>query len=526
MFQIKMNYIRLTVCLSVILAVIYNVKSQDSIALKYGNTIKADDLKRHLSVIASDEYEGRETGKKGQKLAADYIANYFNELELESIMNNSYFQSIPLNEEKWDTNTNISIYGKSYTLFNNFYGYNRSVKQAKISKKNVVFIGYGIDTDNYSDYKGIDVEGKIVLMLQDEPRDKKNISYISKDNELSKWSTNWKTKLKKAQQAGVSMILFVDFDITTIPIISRHYIEHTILKINSDTSESNYAKNIYISETMANKLLSSTSETIQELKSKIDKKGKSSSFEFKSDIIVDIKKHNILQESENVLGYLKGNDLEDEVIIISAHYDHCGKKDNKIYNGADDNGSGTAAILELAEAFVNAKKLGVGPKRSILFMSFTGEEKGQIGSKYYTQNPVFSLENTIANLNIDMIGRVDSAHIDNPEYVYVIGSNMLSTELHKINETANNIYTKIELDYTYNDLDDPTRYYYRSDHYNFAKNNIPVIFYFNGTHPDYHKPTDTIDKINFPIMEKRTRLIFYTLWELANREKRISLDIK
>ena len=277
---------------------------------------------------------------------------------------------------------------------------------------------------------------------------------------------------------------------------------------------------------MANKLLSSTSETIQELKSKIDKKGKSSSFEFKSDIIVDIKKHNILQESENVLGYLKGNDLEDEVIIISAHYDHCGKKDNKIYNGADDNGSGTAAILELAEAFVNAKKLGVGPKRSILFMSFTGEEKGQIGSKYYTQNPVFSLENTIANLNIDMIGRVDSAHIDNPEYVYVIGSNMLSTELHKINETANNIYTKIELDYTYNDLDDPTRYYYRSDHYNFAKNNIPVIFYFNGTHPDYHKPTDTIDKINFPIMEKRTRLIFYTLWELANREKRISLDIK
>ena len=229
-------------------------------------------------------------------------------------------------------------------------------------------------------------------------------------------------------------------------------------------------------------------------------------------------------KGENVLGFIQGTDLKDEVLIITAHYDHLGKKDTLIYNGADDNASGTSAILEIAEAFMKAKKDSVGPRRSILIMAVSGEEKGLLGSKYYTDKPIYSLEKTIANLNVDMIGRIDKHH-KNGDYVYLIGSDRLSTELHNISEEVNRKHFNLKLDYTYNDKDDPNRYYYRSDHYNFAKNNIPVIFYFNGVHGDYHKSTDTIDKIDFKKTQKISRLIFLTAWELANRNERPSLDI-
>ena len=201
-------------------------------------------------------------------------------------------------------------------------------------------------------------------------------------------------------------------------------------------------------------------------------------------------------KGENVLGYIEGTDLKDELLIITAHYDHLGKHDSLIFNGADDDGSGTVAVLEIAEAFMLAKKEGKGPRRSVLIMPVSGEEKGLLGSKYYTDNPVYPLENTVANLNIDMIGRLDDWHTS-PDYVYLIGSDRLSQDLHDISEQVNDLYIGIDLDYRFNEKDEPNRYYYRSDHYNFAKNNIPVIFYFNGVHEDYHKTTDTIEKIDF-----------------------------
>lgn len=228
-------------------------------------------------------------------------------------------------------------------------------------------------------------------------------------------------------------------------------------------------------------------------------------------------------KGENVLGYIEGTDLKDELIIITAHYDHLGKHDTLIFNGADDDASGTSAALEIAEAFMLAKKNNQGPRRSILIMPVSGEEKGLLGSKYYTDNPVFLLENTIANLNIDMIGRVDNFH-DTANYVYLIGSDKLSIELHNISEEINEKHIGLELDYTFNAEDDPNRYYYRSDHYNFAKNNIPVIFYFNGVHEDYHQVTDTAEKIDFKKIETITRLVFLTAWELANRDERIKIN--
>ena len=242
-----------------------------------------------------------------------------------------------------------------------------------------------------------------------------------------------------------------------------------------------------------------------------------------TDFIKKIFKKNKIIRGENVLGYIEGSDLKDELIIITAHYDHLGKHDTLLFNGADDDGSGTVAIMEIAEAFMLAKRDGKGPRRSILIMPVSGEEKGLLGSKYYTDNPVFPLKKTIANLNIDMIGRIDNMHLDG-NYVYLIGSDMLSKDLHNISEEINKKYIGLELDYTYNTDDDPHRYYYRSDHYNFAKNNIPVIFYFNGVHEDYHKTTDTIEKIDFNKIEKITRFVFLTAWELANREERIKLN--
>ncbi len=231
-----------------------------------------------------------------------------------------------------------------------------------------------------------------------------------------------------------------------------------------------------------------------------------------------------LKDSENVVAYIKGTEKPDEIVVISAHLDHEGVKNGEIYNGADDDGSGTVAILEIAEAFKKAVEAGRGPKRSILFLHVTGEEKGLLGSKYYTENPIFPLKNTVTDLNIDMIGRIDDRHKGNPNYVYLIGSDKLSTELHNISEAINTKYTKIDLDYKYNDENDPNRFYYRSDHYNFAKHNIPIIFYFNGTHADYHQPSDTPDKINYQLLENRTRLVFHTAWEVANRDKRIVAD--
>jgi Zn-dependent M28 family amino/carboxypeptidase len=221
--------------------------------------------------------------------------------------------------------------------------------------------------------------------------------------------------------------------------------------------------------------------------------------------------------SKNVLAYIKGSEKPEEVLIISGHLDHLGIKNNTIHFGADDNGSGSMAITEIAEAFKLAESQGHSPKRSILFLHLTAEEIGLQGSKYYVENPVFKLSNTIANLNIDMVGRVDKTHKSNPDYIYIIGADRISNELHFTSAKANETFSNLELDYKYNAETDRNRYYYRSDHYNFAKQNIPVIFYYNGEHEDYHKPTDTAEKINYPLLAKRTKLIFATAWQLANR---------
>ncbi|MBL4585518.1 MAG: M28 family peptidase [Flavobacteriales bacterium] len=282
---------------------------------------------------------------------------------------------------------------------------------------------------------------------------------------------------------------------------------------------------IFISSKMANRILSGAgAKGHKKLEKKIGKKGVAVAVELNVPVTIDVKKNREELTSENVLAYLPGTEKPEEIVVVTSHYDHLGKKGKKIFNGADDDGSGTTTLLELAQAFSLAKKEGHGPKRSMLFMTVTGEEKGLLGSEFYTDNPVFPLANTVVDLNIDMIGRIDEQHAPDSNYTYLIGADKLSTELHELSEKMNSTYAGLELDYTYNDENDPNRFYYRSDHYNFAKNNIPVIFYFTGVHKDYHQPTDTVDKIMFTKMQKIARLIFHTAWEIANRKDKLKVD--
>jgi len=228
----------------------------------------------------------------------------------------------------------------------------------------------------------------------------------------------------------------------------------------------------------------------------------------------------------NVMGFIEGSEKPEEVVVVSAHYDHVGTKGDEVFNGADDNASGTTTVLEIAEALVTAKRLGNGPKRSVLCLLVTGEEKGLLGSEYYAANPIFALENTVADVNIDMVGRWGKEYLDKGDpYIYVIGSDRLSQDLHDVNEEMNSTYSNMLLDYKYNSEEDPNRFYFRSDHYNFAKHGIPSIFYFNGVHADYHRLTDTVEKIDLKLMEKRARHIFHTIWSLSNRKDRIRVTV-
>jgi Zn-dependent M28 family amino/carboxypeptidase len=277
---------------------------------------------------------------------------------------------------------------------------------------------------------------------------------------------------------------------------------------------------------LAKELFGKEAEKIIKARTTITKKGKFKPVKLKTDFVINQKKKQTTIKSQNVLGMIKGNSKPDEVIFVSAHYDHLGKKGDQIYHGADDNGSGTSTLIELAQAFAMARSEGHKPERSIVFLLVTGEEKGLLGSEYYVNNPLIPLANTVVDVNVDMIGRQDDKYKDNPNYIYVIGSDRLSSDLHKINEEINQKYTQVTLDYTYNSESDPNRYYYRSDHYNFAEKGIPAIFFFSGVHADYHQPSDTSDKINYDKMANIGKLIFHNIWELANRTDRIKVDVK
>ncbi len=477
----------------------------------YANTITADDLKTALYTYASDEFQGRETGKPGQKLAVNFLKDHYIKYDIPAAKSDgNYFQEVPLDIMKKPEVT-VTVNDKPYVYLDDLISLSAG-KTGKLSAEEIVYAGYGIEDEKFSSYTDIDISNKVILIKSGEPKNDDGTFIISGTSEASKWSNmrqQFAAKRNAAKEKGAKAIFFYFPEVYQMAAAQFGNASGR-MSLSGSTEESYF---FLINDSLAKGILNDidTSNTSTVLK---------------TNMVIDYKNNVEKITSENVAAFIKGTEKPDEIIVISAHLDHEGVKDGKIYNGADDDGSGTVAIVEIAEAFSKAVKDGNGPKRSILFLNVTGEEKGLLGSRYYTDiDPIFPLENTVADLNIDMIGRTDPKRkSENRNYVYLIGSDKLSTELHTISEQVNTKYTNIELDYTYNDENDPNRFYYRSDHYNFAKNNIPVIFYFNGTHDDYHQPSDTPDKIQYDLLENRTRLIFYTAWELANRENRIVVD--
>lgn len=519
-----------------LLLLAFGLPGTPDIRKTYAETITAADLKTHLSVIASDEYEGRETAKKGQKMAAMYIAARFREFGIPALPGrendtslSAYFQDVPL-LSKQAGNGSVKDGTQEYVFGKDFY-YTPGIEDGDLQTQDIVFAGYGIQDSLYHDYDNIDVKGKTILVLSDEPRDKKGNSLITGKKELSSWSTQRRRKLNEAKERGAKAMFIVVPDFRSSYENNKHHIESPTLELFDEMMVSVITERVqvlYISSEMADALLKNgkTNKTIQALSGRISKKKKPASFAFTLPLSVSINRVGQVIHSENVLGYLEGSDLKNELVVITAHYDHLGKVNDVVFNGADDDGTGTVSVIEMAQAFSKAKKEGHGPRRSILFMTVTGEEKGLLGSDWYTRHPVFPLAQTVCDLNIDMIGRVDKDHAKDTNYVYVIGSDRLSSELKKINEESNARYTGLTLDYRFDAPNEPNSFYTRSDHYNFAKNGIPVAFFFNGVHADYHKETDEVQKIMFPLMERRARLVFYTAWEIAMRDKRLVVDKK
>ncbi|SDQ80159.1 M28 family peptidase [Flagellimonas zhangzhouensis] len=477
----------------------------------YGETITENDLKDHLYTYASDEFEGRETGTAGQKKAVEYLKSFYEEMGIPAAQaNGDYFQNVPLEVSKVPVG-NISINNTTLELGENIVTFSA----AKEEVNSIVYVGYGIEDGEYSDYNGIDVKGKFVLIKAGEPVEN-GIYTLTGSMEKSVWSNASEATSKKTEIAlnkGAKGVLY--FDALTFPRFKGYF---EFMKNNNSgrmqlTALGNDNILIYLDEKAATAI-----------KSDIETDNKAQNVPVK--LSLNIAAADEKMSSENVVAILKGSEKPDEYVIISSHLDHIGITDGgQINNGADDDGSGTVALLEIAQAFKKAADEGNGPKRSIVFLHVTGEEKGLLGSQYYTDvDPIFPLENTVVDLNIDMIGRIDPNYKGQRNYLYLIGSDKLSSELHELSEDINKKYTNIEFDYTYNDENDPNRFYYRSDHYNFAKNNIPIIFYFNGTHEDYHRPGDTPDKINYDLLENRSRLIFYTAWEIANKDNKLVVD--
>lgn len=490
----------------------------DSISLNYSQQISKEGLKKHLLQLTSDEFEGREVATPGQDKAADYIKNEFIKYKISPCINDmSYYQEFELFKESF-VSSNLVLGDQEFVFGADYYCFPKQCVDLDLENSEVVFAGYGIEEEFYNDFDGIDVNDKVVILLRGMPRFKNK----KKEEAISQRSKEI-DEIEIIEQKGVRAILIIDNNLSKPEYRKKlnHMLEKPSLNTN-DTNKYNIPL-IYISKEKAEQILSRKVSDITEY---ISKKGKPQSFETNAIASIKIEKQSEKVSAYNVLAYIEGTDdsLKDELITITAHYDHLGIDDSLIYYGADDNASGTSAIIEIAKAFALAKQQGKGIKRSVLVMAFTGEEKGLLGSKHYVANPVFPLENTVTELNIDMIGRIDEKHIEDSNYVYIIGSDMLSSELHRVSEEVQKEYSIVSFDYTYNSIDDPNKFYYRSDHYNFAKNNIPSVFYFNGVHDDYHKPSDTPDKISFDKMEKITRLIFLTAWELGNRDSRVKLD--
>ncbi len=530
-----------------ILLLIFLTFSQHLIGQEEGlNSIGLSDLQGHLYFLSSDELKGRATADPSIHTAARYIAGELKKLGLEAIdEDRDYYQYYTLIKSEYDWNeTKITIDQDGVTKSineENFYFFPFFRDNMDITG-DVVFTGYGISSpgDGFDEYGGIDVTDKIVIVMDGAPLDEQGKSRI--ENVSTSGYFRYFSKLMTAQSAGAKAVIYVYPSTSEYRDILDEYpmfgtfLNESIAMEGDEVSDLSgmipgvSARLILAGREVVEHLLKGTGKTLEELQKQIDNELKPVSFIIPDkEVTIQTRIKDSRLKVPNIIGYLEGSDPErkNEVIVYSAHFDHLGSGgDEVIFNGADDNASGSTALLELAEAFTVLEKK---PKRSILFLWVSGEEIGLFGSRFYSNNPVVSLENTLVDINLDMVARVkteadtgSSVFMSDRETVFVIGGHQ-STELRKLN---NRVFERMGLkpDYSLGDLNHPDRLYYRSDHINFARNDVPALFFTTGLHADYHTIRDTYDRIDFEKFLTVTRLVFMVGYEVANRPERIVVD--
>ncbi|MEI7588471.1 MAG: M28 family metallopeptidase [Chitinophagia bacterium] len=447
--------------------------------------ITAAGLKDHLSIIAGAEMQGRETGTEGERRAAAYLISQYKKFKLKPGNNGAYTLPFKLYQDKV-VSSELKVNGEPYTLDKDYWVNASNVPQKSLKTNAVIFVG-----NDFNDKSTVDVKGKLLVATENKERSM--------------------MKIMAAQKLGALGIIIIANNNPTMA-------SNLTGRLSLTAPTANFVS-MTVTKSVGSRLLGGSKDFSDQELADVPKGVYSTTIDWATE------RNTSEVPSADVITILPSKEKTDEYLFITSHYDHLGMKDGVINYGADDDGSGTTSVVAIANAFAEATKKGFSPKRNIVFMNVSGEEKGLLGSRYYSEHPVYPLEKTTADLNIDMVGRIDPTYKgDSMNYVYVIGEDKLSSDLQPITDKINEHY-HMELDRRFNDPKDINRFYYRSDHFNFAAKGVPVIFYFNGTHRDYHKPTDTVDKINFDLMEKRVRMIFETAWEMAMREDMLKRDM-
>lgn len=480
-------------------------------------------IKINLEVLASDLFEGREATTRGEKLAQLYIISQLKKAGVKPFFENgSFLNPFDLNVEKTDVNSKLSFIKDGVStdlkfIDDFFFGRGSNPENLKPSY-NLVFTGYGITAPefDYDDYKDIDVKGKFVLILDGEPISEKEDFFNGK--EKSKFSSR-RSKIENAKKHGAAGALIqADKRILSFWPRLTGFLKRPSFSLPSKKKvEKQDFVFAYLNKASFKKLLTTQNIDFDKLLEEIKEDNKTETVEFDGVLKFNYNKSKEVRQSSNIVGIIEGNDpiLKNEYVAIGAHYDHLGVIDDKVYNGADDDGSGTVTVMEVAKTLARTK----ANKRSVLIVFHAGEEKGLLGSRYLTDNlQLIKDKKIVAQINLDMVGRMAT------DSIYSIGSEKLSSELKKIVEDVNSKTVKFHLDYKYDDPNDPNRFYYRSDHYSYAKHGIPIVFFFDDMRKDYHKDTDEVDKINFKKLKKLSWLVYGITLRIANLDHRLIVD--
>jgi hypothetical protein len=511
---------------------------------KMAEMITAAQLKDYLYYVASDEMGGRDTPSQGLDLTAKFIGTLLSRWGFKPAGDNgSFYQKMDLRRDVVNqASTVAALGGQNLTYGTDFFA---NPAAGNLSNVPLVFGGEGwmIKSKGIEPYKDADVRGKIAVVYSG------NFPRGINPQELftsGKRGEAWADPMTYAKQNGaVGVISIVTPEVeqrwqTIRPLRERSgYVVDKLEDLNNKQLPT-----IYISTKTAESLFRGEATEFGKITELYKSPAPLPSFALSAGKTASITVLTTAEKAatQNIVAVWEGADpvLKNEYVAIGAHYDHVGtnqmaRGDDKIWNGADDDGSGTVAVLSIAETL---SKLPKRPKRSVLFVWHAGEEKGLWGSEYFNKFPTVDIKSVVAQLNIDMIGRsLDPNNIikcgqnkpcneelSGANGVYVIGSEMMSSTLGAVTKGTNDAYLKLGYDYKYDDPKDKNRFFFRSDHFNYAQNGIPIVFWFDGVHEDYHQPGDSPDKIDYAKMEKVTRTIFLTLWEVSDLKERPKID--